>query len=318
VYIAWSILFAAFPLIVCYSARALLARSLLQPVWVFPALFAAGAAGGWVFGTYLISPLSLWFSGFVGLVHPETVALALVAPVAEEIGKGFVLLLFLPTRWFRSSVDGLLYGLAAGSGFAMVENLLYFVYAYARGGSVDLLSAIVLRLPAALLVHGGCTAILGGWLGAVRWARRPLVVFGALPAALFMSTAIHGGWNVLMHFAVRHESQAHLVGAVLLLAAVAVSLAVVLWWSLRVEARDVRAELAPEIAAGRIDKTSAELAVVLSAGAWRRERRPAELHRESSALVSYAFALRRARREGRAGPDIGPPDVRDATDAAPK
>ena len=303
--IALSIVLAAVPLLFCYAARAFLGRDRLQPVWVFPMLFLAGAGGGVLFGAVLSPNLAVWFTGLFELGDARLVNAAVVVPLAEEIGKGLVLLVFLSTRWYRSPVDGLLYGLAAGAGFAMVENVLSFLAAYEFGGGEGWANTVLIRLPAALLVHGGGTAILGLYLGAARWAQTRLVVFGALPAALFFAGAIHGGWNLLVELGGARGGQAYFIAAGCLLMVVTGVLATALAISLRVEASDLRAELRGEVTAGYVDAEAVhELTLHRTVRRRGRSERDRELEASEGALVSLAFALRRLRVEGRGAEDV--------------
>jgi RsiW-degrading membrane proteinase PrsW (M82 family) len=297
-----SILVAAAPILVCYAARWWLGREGLQPLWIFPSLVGAGGLGGFLFGAVLSPHLEPWF--FSLEVDLRTLVNALVVPVAEEIGKGLVLLVFLATRWYRSAVDGLLYGFAAGSGYAMVENLVHFLAALSVEGERAWLSSVAVRLPSALIVHGGSTAIVGAYLGAARWERRALVVFAALPAALFVATGIHGGWNALIEVARQEGSLAHGIAALMLLPVSAGGLWVLLWKSLRDEEADLRAELGAEMRAGLLSES--EIQAIVSHRA--RRRRPFSTRSPdralSSAAVALAFALRRLRLEGRGKDDV--------------
>ena len=82
-----------------------------------------------------------------------------------------VLLPLLMTRFFRSPVDGF-YGFAAGSGFAVCENFMYFMTAYQMEGGGGLVLSILTRLGPSSVIHGGATAIVGAYLGAATWSRR--------------------------------------------------------------------------------------------------------------------------------------------------
>lgn len=303
--VALSILLAAVPLAFCYAARAFLGRDRLQPVWLFPVLLLAGAAGGVLFGAVLSPNLGVWFAGLFALGDARLVNAAVVVPLAEEIGKGLVLLAFLPTRWYRSPVDGLLYGLAAGAGFAMVENVLSFLVAYEFGGPEGWANTVLVRLPAALLVHGGGTAVIGLYLGAARWAQTRLVVFGALPAALFFAGSIHGGWNLLVELGGARDGHGYLVAAGCLLMVVTGVLGAALALSLRVEAADLRSELAGEVAAGLVDRTDVH-ALTLHRTVRRRRRGEDRAQAEAveRTLVALAFALRRLRLEHRGASDV--------------
>jgi RsiW-degrading membrane proteinase PrsW (M82 family) len=294
--VALSLLVAVLPIAACYLLRWWLGRDRLQPIWIFPMLVLAGGLGGLLFGWVLSHELEAWFSPFA--LDRQILGRAVVGPLAEEVGKGLVLLVFLATRWYRSPVDGLLYGLSAGTGYAVVENLLTFLLAYSEGGGSHWLDSVLVRLPAGLVIHGGATALVGAYLGAARWERRPLIVFASLPAALFMATAVHGGWNALVHLAGAPRGEAHAAGAMGLLAAVGIGFALLLYASLRQEAADVREELAAEVAEGRLSERVAALV------ADPRGRRAPGQRALATAAIALAFARRRARIEERGAEDV--------------
>ena len=73
-------------------------------------------------------------------VDPDTVAAmvgpVLVAPLVEEPCKALFLAYVIWNRHFDNMTDGFVYGAAAGLGFGMTENLLYFVSACGDLGGV--------------------------------------------------------------------------------------------------------------------------------------------------------------------------------------
>ncbi len=285
---------ALLPLALCYALRWRLARGPVVPAWMFPTLVVLGALGGvampltaigqieWLLAPVAESPLRPPFFD------------AIVGASAEELGKALILLAFVPTRWFRSTLDGLLYGLVAGVGFAAAENFLFFLDAFANAGAEGWRTTVLVRLVPSLIVHGGATAAVGAFLGAVRWERRLLVVFAAPVLGLALASLMHGAWNgLVMAAAVTGEPLYHTL-ALSLLPATLVALILLLSVALRLDAAVLRDELALEVVAGRL--TSAELDAVT-----KPTRRTLRFTAVATAL---AYAHRRARLEGRDVDDV--------------
>ncbi|MHA6803441.1 PrsW family intramembrane metalloprotease [Salinifilum ghardaiensis] len=118
----------------------------------------------------------------------ELFSSALVAPVVEESFKGALLLYLL---WVRRQeidgpTDGIVYAGMCGLGFALVENILYYMRGLAESGQ-DVLITVLMRGVISPLGHpmytamiglgvayaaknrgaGGAFAVIGGWVGAV-------------------------------------------------------------------------------------------------------------------------------------------------------
>lgn len=122
--------------------------------------FAWGGTGGVV--------LALIFEILLG-ARPDAVARlgissavfasVLIAPVVEEATKAVGL------RWvddpYIEPEDGLVYGAAAGFGFAATENLAYATAAYLADGTAALVGTLVLRTLSSAFLHGTASAIVG-------------------------------------------------------------------------------------------------------------------------------------------------------------
>lgn len=107
-----------------------------------------------------------------------------VAPLTEEFGKA------LSARWAgpKSRREAFLFGVAAGVGFAIVENILYAVAAAVAGGPWPAL-AIARSMGAA--VHPLATGlVMLGW-----WESRQGRGFPALLKGYLSGVGIHALWN---------------------------------------------------------------------------------------------------------------------------
>src|SRR5207244_13125393 len=94
-------------------------------------------------------------------------AASVVAPLCEEPSKGLLVFLLLASRYFDNTTDGLIYGAAAGLGFGMTENFLYFVQADQIGDADHWQKVVILRSAFSCLMHCASTATFGAIVGRV-------------------------------------------------------------------------------------------------------------------------------------------------------
>jgi RsiW-degrading membrane proteinase PrsW (M82 family) len=145
---------------------------------------------------------------------PDGLVITLVGPANEEAMKlGAVFLVAFGSRHFTQKVDGAIYGISCGLGFAAAENV---EYALSFGpGALGLRSLLV------PLGHPLFTGMSGYYLGRYKFERkRILILRGFAIAVLF-----HAMWNAPAGFAVlAHEPYIGLLHLpVLLLAILALS-----------------------------------------------------------------------------------------------
>lgn len=116
----------------------------------------------------------------------------IVAPVIEETLKALALIgiFIFARREFDGVLDGIIYGALVGFGFAMSENLLYFLAYAEQLGTVWILRAIVFGFN-----HAFFTSIIGIALGLVRYERRRWVGYVATPIALWLAILLHALHN---------------------------------------------------------------------------------------------------------------------------
>ncbi len=79
-----------------------------------------------------------------------------VAPVIEESSKAVIIVYLMSRQKIGFTVDAVIYGFAAGAGFAIAENMVYLVRLNSEPGMV----MWILRGFGTALMHGGCTALL--------------------------------------------------------------------------------------------------------------------------------------------------------------
>ena len=111
-----------------------------------------------------------------------------VAAIPEETAKVACIMLFVwRTAAFDERMDGITYGVRAGLGFALVENLGYFL----SSPPEDLLQVLLVR--SALLVpgHAAWGAIAGYWAARRRFDGDGIGAAGGWLAAVLL----HGGYD---------------------------------------------------------------------------------------------------------------------------
>jgi len=163
--------------------------------WHFGASVLAGGLGGSFFALGLAPIISLPLFG--ASVDPSSfLGSALVAPFAEETGKGLLVLALFFFGRVRTTLDGLILGIGAGVGFAAFENMIYFLLVYAESGEDAWWAVVQMRLLLAPTLHGCCTGLFGAYLGAASASDvRRISRLSAPFAALFGAITIHALWN---------------------------------------------------------------------------------------------------------------------------
>jgi RsiW-degrading membrane proteinase PrsW (M82 family) len=148
------------------------------------------------------------------------------APPVEETLKGLVLLGLL---WFRRQeldgpTDGIIYSGMVGLGFAMSENVSYYLAALQENGTQVLAATLVLRAVLSPFAHPLFTSLIGI---AVAYAaeRRGATGVVVIIAGWIGAMALHGIWNGFASFGLGGLAIAYLILMILLV----VELAVIFW-----------------------------------------------------------------------------------------
>lgn len=161
---------------------------------VFAFLWGAGVA---VLGALVLNTLGLLYVTvpIFGETKGHFVSATFGAPVIEESLKGAVLFGML---WFRRNeidgfADGIIYAAMVGLGFAMMENITYYMRAFEDGGVQQLQTVFILRGLIAPLSHPLFTSMTGLGVAYAATHRRGQVVAPAL--GLLGAMILHGLWN---------------------------------------------------------------------------------------------------------------------------
>ena len=172
---------------------------------------------------------------------------AAIAPVVEEVVKAIALMGLVV--FFRSEfdgvLDGIIYGMLVGFGFAMTENFLYFIGSFSESGWEGLWTTIFLRSGAFGLTHAFFTGLVGAGIGFALGAKR-----GTLRHTMPMiALAVAIGFHSLHNFGASIGSESALgLGLVIINYTVGILLlAVIVIWSLAQEKKWIATELQDEI-----------------------------------------------------------------------
>lgn len=134
----------------------------------------------------------IWVGSAAASIFGPNAPSTIIAPVVEEALKALVLIgiFIFARREFNGILDGIIYGALVGFGFAMSENMLYFMVYANQLVSVWLLRAVVFGFN-----HAFFTSIVGIALGMVRYEQRRWMGYVAVPVALWLAILLHALHN---------------------------------------------------------------------------------------------------------------------------
>lgn len=213
-----------------------------EPVRLVVGVFLWGAVAAPIFAVAGCSGLG------VGLGIGPTSMVCWLGPVVEELAKAVgVILVLLLSKEFDNPTDGLVYGTAAGLGFAATENLAYGVAGVGQpviGGTVML---VLVRTVLSAGIHAVATGTFGGFLGAAYLSRNRIERLTWSGLGLTVAVAIHGGFNFLILQLGVAADPVPLARWLVFVPLLYVSYIVALFLFLRSEQRVLRIELAEEV-----------------------------------------------------------------------
>jgi len=182
---------------------------------------------------YLALQVNTFVVRFVGY----GLLLTLAAPIIEEILKSLALIYLVRRSDFTYFVDGAIYGFAAGTAFALLENLLYL---HRAGADTGLLVALSRGFSTSLM-HGSATALVGVALGRLRFSRGP-----GRAASLLLGWAAAMTLHISFNNVVNAQQGLLTLGLAIVLGLGGVGLTVAfIFWGLAEERRWLRETLTP-------------------------------------------------------------------------
>lgn len=239
-----------------------------EPWWLLSAAFLWGAIPAALLALGLNTLLSLPLHALFSEGTANLASGGVVAPLVEESAKALVLflILFIRRDELDSPLDGIIYGAMVGMGFAMVENVLYYVQAFSETGPAGLNTVVVVRGVIFGLNHALYAALTGLGIALARMSRNWLVRIGAPLLGLGTAIAFHSFHNVAMFSA---TWVAFLVGLTFDWGGVLLTITIIAL-ALYQERRWMRLYLQEEVALGTL--TAGEYAIVSSAARRNRHR----------------------------------------------
>ena len=142
------------------------------------------------------------FQGGEETIFQKAVHVFLVIAIPEELCKFLmvILLIRMIRKYFSEPIDGIVYSVMVGMGFACVENLVY-VHEHGAGSGI-------LRMFSAIPAHAMLGVIMGFHLGIAKFTRRKWKRFMAL--GLVIPVSMHGMYNFFLYL---HFIQGMWIGA---------------------------------------------------------------------------------------------------------
>ncbi|MFW6042637.1 MAG: PrsW family intramembrane metalloprotease [Chloroflexota bacterium] len=220
-----------------------------EPFWLLAAMFFWGAVPSVLLAIGFNTIASVPFDLIAGPEIRNTLAAILIAPPLEETVKGLALLgVFTFVRHeIDSLLDGIIYGAMVGMGFAMVENVFYFLDVYEEGGRSAWQTLILLRAIVFGLNHSLFTSMTGLGLAVSRFATRPHLRFLAPVLGWMVAVSLHTIHNLGASLGAPYCLILPLSnwGGVLLLG-------IIIVWALIQERRWIRTYLSDEVTLGTL------------------------------------------------------------------
>ncbi len=170
-----------------------------EPLMLLVATFVWGAVPAIILAVILEEifgvPLYVW-----SLQGAELISSSIVAPLVEESVKALAvaILYLLFRREFDGILDGIIYGALVGLGFAMTENVAYFLRSFGSGGWEQWTTTVLVRSLFFGLTHALYTGIVGASFGAARLTRSRRQRYALLLAGWLIAAALHAFHNGTM------------------------------------------------------------------------------------------------------------------------
>lgn len=174
-----------------------------EPIWLVALTFLWGACGATFLSLVGNTSAMLGLSWILGDSVASLATPVIVAPLIEEPTKAAVLFLVLMSRHFDNTTDGFVYGVAAGLGFGMTENFMYFSTAASAAGAEHLtgfmawLMTVAARTFFSAVMHATATSCVGAALGWSRFRGWPARLL-AVPVGFGAAMGMHALWNGLL------------------------------------------------------------------------------------------------------------------------
>lgn len=296
-----SVVAAVVPMVAALLVVWWLDRYSREPLWLVGLAFLWGGLGSVLLaligstivdgGINVSVAMATWMSNLDLGWLMEASGPVLVAPLVEEPAKAFILLFIIRSRRFDNMTDGFVYGAAAGLGFGMTENLLYFWSVSASPAAW--LETVVIRTLYSAIMHATATSIVGAALGFSRF-RGPLWTVGGGLVGLIIAMMVHMLWNGVLVAGEMYGSGEYFMMFNLIVFPFEFLLTFFVFqlclWD---ESRTIRFELEEEVRAGNLASGHPALLASWTNRSWPRWV-PAGLDRDRYIATATALATRKA------------------------
>ncbi|MEN8209626.1 MAG: PrsW family glutamic-type intramembrane protease [Candidatus Fermentibacteria bacterium] len=160
----------------------------------------------------------------------------IIAGLVEESLKLFIVKKYaFRKQAFDEVMDGIVYTVIAGMGFACLENVLYVL---GKGITVGILRAFT-----SIPMHASVSVIMGYWIGMAKFSRTRGSRFKLILKGFLLAVLFHGLYDLCI-FAIPFWSEYTALGLLPVLA-----------WAILLAKRKVKAALREDREAGRIPRT---------------------------------------------------------------
>jgi RsiW-degrading membrane proteinase PrsW (M82 family) len=169
-----------------------------EPLHLVAMTFLWGASAAPLMAVTVLPILERSLRGLEESPSMAWIGAGILTPLVEEFAKavGVLLVVFFSNK-FDNPTDGVVYGTAAGLGFAVTENVLYGISAGSQMFNVvGILILVGGRTLLSAGVHAISSATFGGFVGHAvlagrRMAQAAWTIIGFVAAAI-----LHGSWNL--------------------------------------------------------------------------------------------------------------------------
>lgn len=190
-----SIAIAALPIMIYAAVLQRLSLDRHVATWLLTLGLGWGAAGAVFLGLVWTLVLGRPFEVLLQRADFSAVESVFLAPLAEELAKAVFFLFLIRLRRIETALMGLVFGIGSGLGFAMTENLAYFLDAWVEDGQESWIATVMIRTLFSGVVHASATGLWGAFLGYARSETHPLFRYAFPYAGMIGAIALHGGWN---------------------------------------------------------------------------------------------------------------------------
>ena len=296
-----SIISATLPILVYIGLIYWVDRYEKEPGWLLAATFIWGAVPSVIIAYAANSVLGLPFYLLISEAAADTLVASLIAPIVEESIKGAAVLgIFLFWKHeIDSPLDGIIYGAMVGLGFALVENVFYYVTQYQLGGLEAWGWNVFFRGLVFGLNHALYTGMTGLGIAIARMTTNSLVKVIAPIAGWSTAVLLH----TIHNFTVSFGNIFFLVGVLSDWGGIFLTLVIILWALLQ-ERSWLKRYLTEEVAIGTLTTRQFDIACsgrkrirqrwhALSVGGYSAYRHALQHHNHLSELAykKHHFAL---------------------------